>query len=70
MSRSKQLTSFGLAVKRALLERQMTQKRFCEMEGIPVNRFTEILYGVRPGKRYRNRIVVALGIAPSHLDEW
>lgn len=62
MSKSKQLTYFGLAVKRELLERRMTQKQFCELEGIPVNRFTEILYGVRPGKRYRSKIADALNI--------
>ncbi|MBJ6362689.1 hypothetical protein ACFOQM_15695 [Paenibacillus sp. GCM10012307] len=62
MQEIRRLTLFGLAVKRALLEKQMTQKQFCEKEGIPVNRFTEILYGLRPGKRYRNKIAEALGI--------
>ncbi|WP_028562926.1 hypothetical protein [Paenibacillus pinihumi] len=62
MQEIRRLTLFGLAVKRALLEKQMTQKQFCEKEGIPVNRFTEILYGLRPGKRYRNQIAEALGI--------
>ncbi|WP_270170758.1 hypothetical protein [Paenibacillus sp. SYP-B4298] len=62
MQEIKKLTLFGLAVKRALLEKQMTQKQFCEREGIPVNRFTEILYGLRPGNRYRKQIADALGI--------
>lgn len=62
MKKETQLTPFGVAVKKSLLERHMTQKEFCEKEGIPVNRFTEILYGLRPGKRYRLRIARRLGI--------
>jgi len=45
------LTKFGLEVKKALLEKQMTQKQFCLKYGIPENRFSEILYGGRPGTK-------------------
>jgi transcriptional regulator with XRE-family HTH domain len=62
MKKGRQLTEFGLAVKKALLDKQITQKDFCIGLGIPVNRFTEILYGLRPGLRYRRQIAEALGI--------
>lgn len=62
MKKGRQLTEFGLAVKKALLDKQITQKEFCIGQGIPVNRFTEILYGLRPGLRYRSQIADALGI--------
>lgn len=62
MKKGRKLTDFGLAVKKALLDRQVTQKDFCNSQDIPVNRFTEILYGLRPGLRYRKQIADALGI--------
>lgn len=62
MKKGRQLTEFGLAVKKALLDMQITQKDFCNEQDIPVNRFTEILYGLRPGLRYRKQIAEALGI--------
>lgn len=63
MKKGRQLTEFGLAVKKALLDKQITQKEFCNRQGIPVNRFTEILYGLRPGLRYRQQIADALKIS-------
>ncbi|MDF2926500.1 MAG: hypothetical protein K0R57_5414 [Paenibacillaceae bacterium] len=62
MKKARQLTKFGLAVKKALLDKQITQKEFCIEMGIPVNRFTEILYGLRPGIRYRGQIAEELGL--------
>jgi predicted transcriptional regulator len=62
MANARQYTVFGLAIKRALLERRITQKKFCEKEGIPVNRLTEMIYGLRPGIKYRQRIIEALGL--------
>ncbi|GBF34110.1 hypothetical protein DCCM_3222 [Desulfocucumis palustris] len=58
----KQLTGFGVAVKMALLEKKISQKDFCQAHSIPENRMSEILYGVRPGKRYRDKIAKLLGI--------
>ncbi len=62
MANTREYTEFGLAIKRALLEKRMSQKKFCEKEGIPVNRLTEIIYGLRPGYKYRERIVDALDL--------
>ncbi|MTI82713.1 MAG: Rha family transcriptional regulator [Firmicutes bacterium] len=63
----KKLTTFGLEVKRALLDRQMTQKQFCTKHNIPENRFSEILYGSKPGNKYRAKIAQALGIDSEYL---
>lgn len=53
MKKPKQLTPFGVEVKKKLLDIGMTQKEFCQMHGIPESRFSEILYGARPGTKYR-----------------
>lgn len=58
----KQLTRFGVAVKKALLDKQISQKEFCRVYKIPENRLSEILYGDRPGKRYREKIAEILEI--------
>lgn len=59
------LTPLGLKVKKALLERGWTQKEFCAREKIKQSRFSEILYGTRPGDKYRSRIIQALGLEES-----
>ena len=58
----KELTPFGIKVKRKLLEMRMTQSEFCERYKIPMNRFSEILYGSRPGIKYREKISEILRI--------
>lgn len=58
----KELTPFGVKVKQRLLEMRMTQSEFCEQYEIPMNRFSEILYGSRPGNKYRDKIAKILGI--------
>ncbi|QGP91678.1 hypothetical protein MGLY_10200 [Neomoorella glycerini] len=60
--RKRQLTSFGVAVKKALLEKRISQKEFCQVYNIPENRLSEILYGDRPGKKYREKIAEILDI--------
>lgn len=62
MKRPKELTPFGIEIKQALLRLRISQKEFCEQNKIPEQRFSEILYGVRPNKRYRDVIVEELGI--------
>ena len=57
-----ELTPFGVKVKKKLLEMRMTQSEFCERYKIPMNRFSEILYGSRPGFKYRDKIAKILGI--------
>jgi len=58
----KELTPFGFKVKQRLLEIRMTQTDFCEIHKIPMNRFSEILYGSRPGTKYRDIIAAVLDI--------
>lgn len=57
-----ELTPFGIKVKQRLLDKRMTQREFCERYQIPMNRFSEILYGSRPGLKYREKIAKILGI--------
>ncbi|ADY55105.1 putative phage regulatory protein [Syntrophobotulus glycolicus DSM 8271] len=60
--RLNELTPFGVKVKQRLLEERMTQAEFCEQHKIPTNRFSEILYGIRPGVKYREMIADILNI--------
>lgn len=61
------ITRFGLAVKKALLERGMTQRDFCVRYNIPENRFCEMLYGRRPAYRYKALVQSILEIeVPDH----
>ncbi|MGE7225615.1 hypothetical protein [Paenibacillus sp. PDC88] len=65
-AKHRELTSFGVLVKKRLLEKRMSQKQFCNLHNIPEIRFCEILYGVISGKRrYRKIIIEKLGI-PEH----
>ncbi len=52
---AKQLTPFGLEVKRRLLELNMTQKEFCQQHNIPMNRLSEIIYGDRIARKYTKK---------------
>ncbi|MDI3480824.1 MAG: hypothetical protein PWQ97_479 [Tepidanaerobacteraceae bacterium] len=59
---AKRLTQYGVEVKKRLLDLKMTQQEFCDKYGIPKNRFSEILYGIKPGNKYRAIINRALQI--------
>ena len=56
------LTPFGIQVKQKLLEMRMTNSEFCDKYEIPMNRFSEILYGARKGEKYRSKITKILNI--------
>lgn len=56
------LTPFGLDVKKQLLELGLTQKEFCEQYGIRETRFCEVIYGVMPGYKYKEKIARVLKI--------
>lgn len=60
--RKRSLTPFGLDVKKRLLELGLTQKEFCLLNDISETRFSEILYGVLPGREYVKRIAKKLDI--------
>lgn len=62
MKKRRQPTPFGVEVKKALLDRGIKQKEFCEEYNIPMNRLSEMLYGDRPGYYYRREIAKVLGI--------
>lgn len=59
---AKQLTPFGLEVKRRLLELNMTQKEFCQQHNIPMNRLSEIIYGDRIARKYTKKVAKVLKI--------
>lgn len=63
MVKIKQLTPFGVEVKKRLLEMRLTQREFCREHHIPENRFSEILYSTRPGEGYRAKIAKLLNIS-------
>lgn len=56
------LTPFGIQVKQKLLDMRMTQSEFCDQYDIPLNRFSEILYGIRKGEKFRSKIAKILNI--------
>lgn len=59
---AKQLTPFGLEVKKRLLELRMTQKEFCQRHDIPMNRLSEIIYGDRIAGKYKKEVARVLKI--------
>ncbi len=64
-----ELTELGLIVKKKLLDQQMSQTDFCNRLEIPKNRFSELLYGVRPTKKYKELIKKELQIQDIRDDE-
>lgn len=63
--RKLKLTPFGLATKKRLLDKGMTQKELAEELGIHGCYLTDILYGIRPGWKYRERIEDILSMKKS-----
>ncbi|MDD2401892.1 MAG: Rha family transcriptional regulator [Clostridia bacterium] len=59
---TKQLTVFGLAVKKKLLDLNVSQKEFCQRYGIPMNRLSEIIYGDRIAIKYKKEVAKVLRI--------
>lgn len=56
------LTKFGLAVKKRLWERGMTQKALAAAVGVNRDYLSQILYGLKPGKKYKGKIAALLEI--------
>lgn len=63
--RKLKLTPFGLAIKKRLLDKGMTQKELADSLGIKGCYLTEILYGIRAGWKYREQIEDILGMKKS-----
>jgi transcriptional regulator with XRE-family HTH domain len=62
MNKYNVLTPFGIEVKKALIECGLSQKEFCRQQGIVEVRFSEVLYGTRPGRELRKKVAETLGI--------
>ncbi|ABR46615.1 hypothetical protein Amet_1925 [Alkaliphilus metalliredigens QYMF] len=54
--RKNKMTEFGLWIKQSLLELDMTQRELSESIGIDERFLSMILYGLRPGYDYRDKI--------------
>jgi len=63
--RNLKLTTFGLSVKKRLLDKGMTQKELARELGIHGCYLTEILYGIRAGWKYREQIEDILSMKKS-----
>lgn len=62
--RKRQLTPFGITVKKRLIEKGMTQVWLAEEIGTSNKYLNLILYGDRAGKKYIDKIVSLLDIDP------
>lgn len=62
------LTEFGLAVKVALVRKDMTAKDLAAMIGVKNTYISRILHGIRRGEKYREQITGILGINLCDFD--
>ncbi|MDO4721371.1 MAG: helix-turn-helix transcriptional regulator [Peptostreptococcaceae bacterium] len=51
-----QITPFGILVKKALIEKNMTQKQLAEEIGVDSKYLHLVFYGYRSGTKYLHRI--------------
>ena len=63
------LTPLGVAVKKALIDKGMSQDELAAMLKTNKRYLSDILYGRRSGDKYKVSIVTLLGIDPSLLDD-
>ena len=63
------LTSFGILVKKRLIEKGMTQTKLAEEVGTTVKYLNLVLYGRRSGEKYIQDIIKVLEIDPKHLQQ-
>ena len=64
--KSRKLTTFGVEVKKKLLDLGISQKEFCQQHNIPDPRLSEVLHDARLAKRYREKIARILDIEISN----
>ncbi len=60
----RELTPFGAEVKKALVDRGMTQTALAKKLGVSPKYINLIIYGERSGKKYLPAIITILGIDP------
>ena len=65
----RQLTPFGITVKKRLIEKGMTQVRLAEEVGTSNKYLNLILYGDRTGEKYIQKIISVLDIDPEELKK-
>ncbi|ASA19537.1 Rha family transcriptional regulator [Paenibacillus donghaensis] len=65
MNSKRPITPFGWAIKQRLAERQMDQKLFCQLHGIPPYRLSNLIHGTRRAEVYRRQIEKLLDLPPS-----
>lgn len=63
------LTPFGVAVKKALIDREMTQVELARQIGISKQYVSDILYGIKRGREQVPYIVTLLDLDPRYLDK-
>lgn len=62
MKKDRQLTGFGVEVKKKLIEIGKTQKQLAEEIGTSDVYLNLIIHGERTGKKYLNKIIEALNL--------
>ena len=63
------LTPFGAAVKKALIDKGMTQVELARQIGISKQYVSDILYGLKRGQEHVPHIVTLLELDPVYLDK-
>lgn len=61
-AKTRQLTPLGVAIKKALVERNMTQVQLAERLHVSSKYISLILYGERSGEKYISKIATILDI--------
>lgn len=59
----RQITPFGRNIKKALVDMGMTQRQLAAEIGVAPTYISNIIYGERPGDKYRQKIISVLGLA-------
>ncbi|WP_427340863.1 helix-turn-helix domain-containing protein [Caloranaerobacter sp. DY30410] len=62
MSKRRELTLFGVKVKKRLIELDMTQKELAKDIGVHPAYLTDILRGNRSGRKYKKAIIKRLNL--------
>lgn len=65
----RKLTSFGVIVKKRLVELNKTQVELAKEIGTSANYLHLILYGERSGKKYMSKIMSTLSIDPNTIRD-
>lgn len=60
-------TPFGVAIKKALIDKGMTQVELAEAVGADAKYINLIIHGERSGKKYRDGIIKILELEPKVL---